>query len=190
MNLTTTAFSVTLTTTVATSLFSGIRRSGVLQQFNQQSESRACSWEIFLAFEVVLHKAFVGNKAVQLRIECYFLCTEEIMSLLLILSEVLAIILVASRGCGQDQGFTMQSISHKHIDSPFFDTAQYWSPDKGAVTYLCEWQVASFSHLQKYLQTLPHPEPSSPLFFSAFSNTCLASSLQCIYLWSRNKLLV
>lgn len=114
----------------------------------------------------------------------HFLYTEEIMNLLLILSEVLAIILRASRGCGQDQGFTMQGISHKHIDSQFLGVTQYWSADIGAVTSLCEWQVASFSQIQRYLLTLPHPGSSPALFFSVFSNTCLASSLQRIYLQS------
>lgn len=79
----------------------------------------------------------------------YFLRTAEVMSLLLILSEALAIISTASRGCGQDQDFTMQGISHKHIDSQFLDVTQYWPADASAVTSLCEWQVASFSHMQR-----------------------------------------
>lgn len=52
-----------LTTTIATCLFSGIRHAAFLEQFNWLLESRACSWEVFLAFEVVLYKVFVGNKA-------------------------------------------------------------------------------------------------------------------------------
>jgi len=110
----------------------------------------------------------------------HFLCTEEVLSLLLTLSEVLAIILAASRSYGQDQGFTMQGISDKHIDSQFLDVMQYWSADIGTVPSLCEWQDASFSYLWRYLQNLTHPGPSPALFFSVFSNACLASFLQCI----------
>lgn len=81
----------------------------------------------------------------------HFLYTEEIISLLLILSEVLAIILTESRACGQDQGFTVQGISRKHVDSQFLDVMQYWSAGISTITSLHEWQVASFSHLQRYL---------------------------------------